>query len=84
MSLLTLLISAIRRQTSKDTPLQEIQKSIKRQAKLTTKVNRILPYFRIALLIAGLIYFSLLSSKPLGREHHVSENALQPAQVSLG
>lgn len=81
MSLLTLLISAIRRQTSKDSPAEEIRKSIARQAKLSATVTKLLPYFRLSLLGAGFIYFLLLSSKRLGREHHVSENALQPAQV---
>lgn len=53
-----------------------------RRQKLLDRLARFLPAFRSFLIVGGLLYLLALPARPLGRGHHVSENALQPAQVS--
>ncbi len=56
--------------------------SIIRRNDLLNRLTKLLPFFRIGLIVLGFIYFLILPTNLLSREHYVSENALQPAQAS--
>ena len=84
MSLLSLLISFVRRKTaaSPPSPAEALRRSIVQRDRVLLRVAGLLPRFRVALFVAGFAYLLLLPSPLLGTAHQVSENALQPAQVS--
>ncbi|KAK4700672.1 GPI-anchor transamidase subunit GAA1, partial [Phenoliferia sp. Uapishka_3] len=56
--------------------------SIQKRQKLIKRVQRAVPHFRTALVVAGSIYLVALPSELLARGSYVDENALQPAQVN--
>ena len=84
MSLLSLLISFVRRKTSASPPSpgEALRRSIAQRERALLRVASFLPHFRILLFVAGFAYLLLLPSSLLETAHQVSENALQPAQVS--
>lgn len=65
------------------TPTEIVKASLLRRRRLLRLAALYLPYFRIGLVSVGFLYLLALPLGLLGREHYVSENALQPAQVSL-
>jgi glycosylphosphatidylinositol transamidase len=62
-------------------PSSTLRASILRRQKLIARLRILLPYFRIVLILAGFVYLLALPWQGLGRNHYVSENALQPGQV---
>lgn len=63
-------------------PSTIIRNSVLRRQKLLDKVDVFLPYLSSLLITVGFIWMLALPTALLGRGHYVSENALQPAQVS--
>lgn len=76
MSLLNLALSLLNRGAT--TEQAKLRASLARTHRLTA----LLPYAHPALLIVAAVYLLLLPSVFLARDHYVSENALQPAQVN--
>ena len=65
------------------TPEESVRATLIRRNKITSKLLTFAPHLRSLLLVVGLIYTLALPHEDLGRRHYISENALQPAQVSL-
>lgn len=64
------------------TPSTIIRNSVLRRQKILDKIDVFLPYLSSLLITVGFLWMLALPSALLGRGHYVSENALQPAQVS--
>lgn len=76
-------VHSFRQRRASTDPATALRASLIRRARLLTILANLLPLVRTLLLLAGLVYTFLLPWQGLGRGHYVSENALQPGQVSV-
>lgn len=68
--------------TLTDPAAESVRKTLVRRNKLVERAIDFAPHLRTLLFVAGILYALALPLPQLGRGHYISENALQPAQVT--